>query len=303
MPSLLRKIRLGYMIKYLSGENMEKHLEFDLSCPVQYRWSGKYVGKDAGWQHMERQLVDYELIVMEKGTLYIEDEWERYEVKEGQYLLMEPTDRQRGYRPSKCRFYWMHFLPGRDRAEVLGKNRRNDEINSKTGIRFPKTGILKNIDRIFVLMKQLQDSDLRYMDPMYNGYLASVILEELANQCDQKGGKEEDSLRSRVDEFILNHMSENLSVGELAGHFGYHEKYFSALFKENTGQSVKKYTDARKMERAKYLLLNTDAMVGEIAGSIGFEDVQNFYHVFKKYTECTPTEFREQYCKKKENNI
>ena len=291
---------------------MEKEtaqVQIELGSPLRYRWSGKFVGKDASWKHMERTLVDYELIVMEKGTLYVEDEWQQYEVHEGEYLLMKPTRLQRGYRSSKCRFYWLHFLPLREDgfleplqsdgalAKESGDGRNKDKLLS-----FPTQGMLSNVDRVYVLMKQLQDSDLRYMDPTYNGYLATAILCEIENQMRAKDNniRERGELVTKVDDYLLKHVGQAISVGELADQFGYNEKYFSTLFKEQTGLSVKKYVDGLKMERAKYLLLNTDALVIEIAENLGYADVQNFYHVFRKMMDCTPSEFREQYQKKQE---
>ena len=279
-----------------------------MMTPLRYRWSGKFVGKDAIWKHMERTLVDYELIVMEKGTLYIEDEWEQYEVHEGEYLLMKPTRLQRGYRSSKCRFYWLHFLPMHEdghqeqQADDTHVKETADGRDKGKLIDLPSRGALKNVDRVYVLMKQLQDSDLRYMDPTYNGFLATAILCEIANQMRRAGSaaRGESELVPQMDDYLLKHVGQSVSVGELADHFGYNEKYFSMLFKEQTGVSVKKYVDGQKMERAKYLLLNTDALVVEIAESLGYADVQNFYHVFRKTMDCTPSEFREQYKKKQE---
>jgi len=299
---------------------VSRMIRLNVAEPVSYRWSGKFVGKDAAWKHVERQLVDFELMVMEKGTLYVEDEWERHEVHEGEWLLMEPTKLQRGYRPSKCRFYWMHFLLG----SIAGSG--EEVTDGENGwLILPKQGRLENADRVFVLMKQLQDSDVRYMDPTYNGFLATAVLAEIVNQArrryreggavfeddntEKTGGalKEKDlrkdGLRPKVDDYLLTHMHQGITVGELADHLGYHEKYLSARFKEETGQSVKKYVDGRKMERAKYLLLNTDALVMEIAENLGYAEVQNFYHVFKGFTNCTPTEFRATYSKKQEFDV
>lgn len=273
---------------------MEKRILMNAERPVTYRWSGKFVGKDALWKHMERQLVDYELIVMEKGVLYIEDEWRQYEVHEGEWLLMEPTRLQKGYRASKCRFYWMHFLPAASASKEDGD-----------AFSLPMTGLLKNADRVYVLLKQLQDSDVRYMDQVYNGFLATAVLREIHDQAAGVAALEKKStaLRERVDDYLLSHVNQRIYVADLAKSFGYHEKYFSTLFKEETGQSVKKYIDGRKMERAKYLLLNTDALVVEIAENLGYEEVQNFYHVFKSFTNCTPTEFRDTYSKKQEFDV
>lgn len=274
----------------MNREKRKEMIDLRINGTVEYRWAGRFTAKDSSWSHMERQLVDYELIVMEKGTLYLQSEEIKYELKDGEYLLMEPSEFQKGYKSSKCRFYWMHFLL--------------EEETGETHSEIPRSGQLKNPERLYVLMKQLQDSDLRYMDKGLNACLATAVLHELTNQI--RGGEcaeQEEDLKSRVDEYVLSHMSEKLTVADLAKHFGYHEKYFAALFKEKAGNSVKKYVDSRKVERAKYLLLNTDAWVAEISEHLGFENVRNFYHVFKKETNCTPSEYRSLYSKKYENNI
>lgn len=269
----------------MEGKN---ELRFPMDQPLSYRWSGRFVTENAAWKHMERQLIDYELMIMEKGVLFIEDEWGQYEIREGEYFLMAPTRVQRGYRASKCKFYWMHFLV--TATEQDGQNGKYVTI--------PRRGELKNMERLFVLMKQLQDSDLRYMSPLYNDYLATAILLEIANQL-KMNRTEDDAFLKRVEEYFVGHMDVAISVPMMAKDFGYHEKYFSKLFKKKTGVSVKKYIDDRKMERARYLLLNTNAYVNEIAEHLGFEDVQNFYHVFRKAANCTPSEFRRLYDGKK----
>lgn len=265
---------------------------FSLEYPVQYHWSGKFVGKNQNWKHMERTLYDYELIVMEKGTLYIEDEWQKYEVKEGEYLLMSPTKCQKGYKASKCCFYWMHFTA-------------TEQLDENCEIRIERQGKLLSDERMFVLLKQLQDTDLRYMDTAYNAYLATSILYELSNQQKEvkKNTSEEANLVDAVSDYVVTHFSDSIHVSELAQHFGYNEKYFSTAFRKKSGVGVKQFIDQKKMERAKFLLLNTDAWVVEIAELLGYENVQNFYHVFKKETNCTPTEFRTNYGKKNEFDI
>lgn len=267
-------------------EGDEQELCFTL--PLRFRWSGEFVGKDANWKHLERQLVDYELIIMEKGTLYIENEQEKYEVQEGEYLIMAPTKMQRGYKPSKCRFYWMHFLM-EDQPE-----RRDGEKCDPQALRLARYGKLRYPERLYVMMRQLQACDLQYMDGLYNGYLSTAILLEIHNQQRQFFTATR-GIREKVDDYLVERMNVPVSVGELARHFGYHEKYFCLLFKRQTGLSVKKYVDEKKMERAKNLLLNTDAYVAEIAEYLGYANIQNFYHVFKGTTNCTPTEFRNLY--------
>ena len=46
----------------------------------------------------------------------------------------------------------------------------------------PEKGSLASLERIIILMKQLQDSDRRYRERNLNNFLASAILGELSNQ-------------------------------------------------------------------------------------------------------------------------
>lgn len=285
--------------------NEGKGYVFHLNEPIHYYWSGKFVGNDKNWKHMERVLKDFELIVMEKGTLYIEDEWERYEIHEGEYLLMEPTACQRGYQSSKCSFYWMHFSIDRfEEVSVDGKFPLTDlrrEPPGNTEVVIERQGKLTSDQRIIILLKQLQDTELRYMDKDFCSFLSTGILYELSHQQrNPKNDEKEKNLVEQVSEYIVEHFHEELHVGQIAASFGYNEKYFSTAFRKKAGVGLKRFIDLKKMERAKYLLLNTNAWVVEIAETLGYQNVQNFYHIFRRETNCTPTEFRTIYGKKNE---
>ncbi len=307
LPHIVTERIWRSMMRDWNEPRCERKYCFDLKEPIQYKWSGKFIALNQDWIHIDRQLIDYELFVIEKGTLYIEDEWGKYAVKDGQYILMGPTVRQRGYQPSKCRYYWMHFLAKEIEPMPDEELKLRDTISSERGserLVLLKHGTLANAERLYILIKQLQDADLRYLNGDYNSYLATSVLYEIALQTIRADLKPEtvkgEELKQQVEEFLLGHMAENLSVGTIARHFGYHGKYFCALFKEKTGYSVKQFIDERKMERAKYYLLNSNAWVIDIAEHLGYSNIQNFYHVFRKYANCTPSEYRETYNKKKE---
>jgi two-component system response regulator YesN len=46
------------------------------------------------------------------------------------------------------------------------------------------------------------------------------------------------------------------------------------------------------MEKAKWMLFNTDRKTYEIANLVGYNDQRYFSKVFKKYTGVQPSEFR-----------
>lgn len=68
------------------------------------------------------------------------------------------------------------------------------------------------------------------------------------------------------------------------------KKGFKMLF----GVSPYQYHVQLKMERAKFLLLNTEQTIVEIALTLGYQYDHNFSIEFKKYCGCTPSYFRKQ---------
>ena len=58
-------------------------------------------------------------------------------------------------------------------------------------------------------------------------------------------------------------------------------------------QSVSEIVETRKMIEAKNLLISTDKTISEIAFELGYNENSYFSNVFKKKSEQTPTEFRD----------
>ncbi|MCQ6563227.1 helix-turn-helix domain-containing protein [Paenibacillus mendelii] len=101
--------------------------------------------------------------------------------------------------------------------------------------------------------------------------------------------------RDELTERIIAHMKENvcshLTVAGIADHFHISRTQVTALFKENTGHSMKEYFNKLKMERAKqYIRENTDSLT-EIADMLGFSSIHAFSGTFKKWTGMSPSEY------------
>lgn len=83
-----------------------------------------------------------------------------------------------------------------------------------------------------------------------------------------------------------------ISVEQIAEHLSIDPSYFSRKFTQKVGVSPKRYIIDKRIERAKELLLSTDAKIFEIANSVGFDDQFYFCKIFKKYTNESPTGYR-----------
>lgn len=277
--------------------NMSRAFRFDVRQPVEFHWTGKFAAPNSDWVHLQRELTDFELIVMLEGELYIEDEWHQYHVTKGEYLLMEPTGRQCGTKNSLCSFYWLHFSCGTGACTAY--DTENEPYSYEKGcISVLKQGKPDNIDRVIVLMKQLQDVSKRYMEYSSNAYLSTVILCELHNQLfygHRLGKRSDKQLYNEICEFIMMKLDEGITVGDIAARFGYNEKYLTTFFKSCGELPLKAYITNCRMEHAKLLLAQSNLAISEIAYSLGYKSVQQFCNAFHKYENMTPGDYRSSF--------
>ena len=95
---------------------------------------------------------------------------------------------------------------------------------------------------------------------------------------------------------ILHFLSEyhtNITLSDLAEHFGRSKSHISHMFKKETGISLRAYCNNLKLEDAKKLLLKTDLPITEIALNVGFNDTSYFIQLFKSKFKITPLQYRQ----------
>ena len=92
--------------------------------------------------------------------------------------------------------------------------------------------------------------------------------------------------------YIQLHLSENLTVAELAQRVNQNQDYFSKQFLLHTGQRPLNYIHEKKIERAQYLIATTDKTFLEIALDTGFSNLPHFSKIFKQIVSLTPGEYR-----------
>jgi len=100
-------------------------------------------------------------------------------------------------------------------------------------------------------------------------------------------------IRSCVEQ-LRSRMEENITLEDLAKEFGYSTYYLSKKFKAETGQTFKEYLRSIRLERAKFLLLNSDLSILEISEKLQFCSASYFSDSFRKTYGISPTVFREQ---------
>lgn len=93
--------------------------------------------------------------------------------------------------------------------------------------------------------------------------------------------------------FIKNNLDTNIKLEKVASLCSMSVSHFSKIFKNEVGKTFKDYLNAKRIEKAKYLLRESNNPISAIAYSLGFEDTSYFTKIFKKYVGVTPTKYKE----------
>lgn len=96
----------------------------------------------------------------------------------------------------------------------------------------------------------------------------------------------------RAAEIIKYKLEDPPSVSELAELVNVSVYKLQNSFKVQTGCTVYQYIRRLKLERAKFLLLNTKMSVLEISNEVGYENPSKFASLFKQYNNMTPFIYR-----------
>ncbi len=131
---------------------------------------------------------------------------------------------------------------------------------------------------------------------MYEFFEMAVRSHKCSILCKEdyvKSFKRLDTFNSTI-EYIDRHFDEELNVTSLANQFYISPSYFSHLFKARANKSVIEYINEVRIHHAKSYLEKEDISIRDIAGLVGFSDINYFSRKFKAVTGMTPTEYKKQ---------
>lgn len=239
---------------------------------------------ESSWMHQTRVITSYEMIFVLKGTVYLFEEGERYELNENEVIILEPHKRHGGYQISEepTAFYWFHFNTD---IEILEKTYRGRAY----------------YDLKYLLKKLLHVTNEDTYPPETADSLGLLILYEYLHIAGHEAVLN-NSVLKKVDEYIRMNAGRNISTKEIAEQFGYNADYLGRLFKKSHGIGLKQYIAAARIKLAKDLLLTTNLSIKEIASKIHFSDENLFVKFFLYHEEISPSRFRNQYACTHMNN-
>ena len=93
--------------------------------------------------------------------------------------------------------------------------------------------------------------------------------------------------------YIDDNIAAPLTLEVLTRRYGIGKSAFYTLFQQETGMSLKKYINARRIRMAKALMEEQPHLtIGEIGEITGFRDATTFYRNFLRHTGVSPAQYR-----------
>ena len=104
-----------------------------------------------------------------------------------------------------------------------------------------------------------------------------------------------DDVVLKAQEFIENNPTATFTVDEVCKTLGIGRRTFERRFKKGTGNSILEYVQRVKVEYAKKHLEAGRKTINEIIFEAGYNDINAFRKVFRKFTDLSPIDYRRKY--------
>jgi len=108
-------------------------------------------------------------------------------------------------------------------------------------------------------------------------------------------GRDEDPLIGKVHQYVTEHISDALSIEQLAGAVAVSRRTFSRLFTKYAKVTPSTFVEQVRVDTARKLLEDTDAPLKTVAFKCGFHSATHMRMIFFRRLEVTPKQYRQRF--------
>ena len=254
---------------------------------IYYPISVGYLDCKPGYQVQQSIVSSYMLIAVLTGSLTFQTRRSKGIARAGQVLLLDCNSPHSYAALGKCSFTFVYFS-GANSREIY----ENIESGGGNLFRTPSPSIIHEV--IGEILNAISENK-----SMSEAHASFLVYSMLMNLLELSGASTVGTLANPVVEsaidFIQSHLTEKLSVENIAANVGYSASYFSHVFTQEIGLSPYQYVVRSRMERAQMLLKTTRHSVQEIAFQCGFNSAANFCYTFRRMTGISPQEYKRRF--------
>lgn len=259
-----------------------------------------------GQSHVDRRnLGFFDLIVVKKGTLYLEEDDRRYEIKENEMFILLPDKHHCSWQPCQedTGFYWLHFYTTAQWKQSEKASRFVSKLpipeqhyhQCSYTLHLPKHAVIKEPEVLFELFQNILDSTIR--DNGTDIWKTEELFLRFLRFIENVGMHKDrlTLLAEQIQIYLENNLAEPVTNQSLEEYFHLHRNYLAKAMKETFGKTPLEVLMEMRLEYARQYLLRTDYDIRKISKLVGFSSEIYFSNCFKKYMEISPKNYRKKY--------
>ncbi|MDO5409180.1 MAG: response regulator [Lachnospiraceae bacterium] len=140
------------------------------------------------------------------------------------------------------------------------------------------------------------EKNIRYGSLLEARMALERYIEKSCSHFQGSNEKQGEKIINKALTFIDYHLSnEDLNLEMVAESLHFSPSYIRKLFKSVTGENFSDLLVRKRMEKAAEYLENPNCRIQDIAEKTGYNNQRYFARCFKKYYNCTPTEYRNRF--------
>lgn len=246
--------------------------------------------------------VEIGYVVRGQGLLVLKDQ--EYPLLPDTTYVIGPAEQHMGYAQDELRLFIVHFHPGVLQDACFGALNSPEWLLSLDhfGGFWPVIPHdCAEAARLLNLLKAIE-GEAALVAPGWPVVVKGLLL-QMAGLLFRSFRQAPDALAANPYHELLSRLTPVLhlieqrigdppSLEEMAAAVALHPNYFLALFSRATGQTPIAYRNMRRIQHACHLLATGEQPVAWVAEQCGFEAVQSFNRVFRRFVGATPASYR-----------
>ena len=249
-----------------------------------------------------------EIIFCLKGSVKFSYAYEEFTLHAGEYISVD-KDAYYLYdgQDNMCASLYFDLLQYEEKS-FIGNTLFVCEGLAETSLRFPTPEHERLKGMMIALLRFIREGGDETKVSEVTGKIVDLFIKHFdifffhsGEKFGEKGGEMLMRLHE-INDYLHKHIKEKITVGDIAAQLNFTEGYMSEYMrKASVGfRGMLSYIRANASES---LLLNTDKTILEISEECGFSDVKYYYSAFKRWYNCTPKQFRDQYGRASEEKL
>jgi two-component system, response regulator YesN len=268
-------------------ENILKNIVASIAEPAHSIYDIEQVFKQAS------NLLEYRILVEKKKILTIED---IAHLENGSY-----------YYPIEAEKDLIHFIVSGKKLKaflmldhIVKENLYEKKLNKQALSQFV-FAIVSTVNRILQNVNKPVHEIFNTKDALYFE-LSTIedkstleekitsIFEAVFQEIDTNK-EDENSIADQLVSYIHENYQNDISLSDLSEHFHLSSSYISTIFKSETGENFKEFLNRYRIQKAKEILSSQNIKVNSVAEMVGYNNVNTFIRLFKKYVGLSPGQY------------